>query len=345
MSNKKSNLHKFLKILAIIVVFILCAIKINAQDIHFSQYKYSPLSLNPANTGNFDGNWRFSNNYRKQWSNVGIPYQTVSVGFDKAFKIKSNFLGLGVLFVNDRSGSAFLNINKIGLSSSYFIKIANGHYLGIGLSGAYALQAYDFNELSFPSQFNTNTGLFDNTLPNNISQRDENISYVDLNTGVQYRTNQGNKKPYGGIALFHLNMPKVSFLQEDNRLNMRIAGNAGINMMLSENMYIDPHILFMYQKAASDYVIGAEAGYLFHSLSFIDKLFAGVAFRTALTNYDALIVSGGAELYNFVIGVSYDVNVSRLATVSNMRGAFEISLIYKNITKTIDQISLPCDRY
>ncbi|MCI5059058.1 MAG: hypothetical protein MRY83_23295, partial [Flavobacteriales bacterium] len=28
-----------------------------AQDIHFSQFNNSPLSLNPAETGNFKGDW------------------------------------------------------------------------------------------------------------------------------------------------------------------------------------------------------------------------------------------------------------------------------------------------
>jgi hypothetical protein len=37
------------------------------QDIHFSQYYASPLSLNPANTGNYDGDWRLMNSYRQQW--------------------------------------------------------------------------------------------------------------------------------------------------------------------------------------------------------------------------------------------------------------------------------------
>jgi len=38
-----------------------------AQDPNFSQFFASPLTLNPALTGKFDGNFRLAGNYRNQW--------------------------------------------------------------------------------------------------------------------------------------------------------------------------------------------------------------------------------------------------------------------------------------
>ena len=38
-----------------------------AQDRHFSQFYSSPLTLNPALTGAFDGKYRVGTNYRDQW--------------------------------------------------------------------------------------------------------------------------------------------------------------------------------------------------------------------------------------------------------------------------------------
>ena len=41
-----------------------------AQDIHFSQYYASPLTLNPALTGKFNGHFRVSGIYRDQNFNL-----------------------------------------------------------------------------------------------------------------------------------------------------------------------------------------------------------------------------------------------------------------------------------
>ena len=41
-----------------IILLILFCTSLAAQDNHFSQYYASPLSLNPATTGHFEGDWR-----------------------------------------------------------------------------------------------------------------------------------------------------------------------------------------------------------------------------------------------------------------------------------------------
>ena len=42
------------------------ALQATAQDVHFTQYFTSPLTLNPANTGLVNCDWRVSSNYRTQ---------------------------------------------------------------------------------------------------------------------------------------------------------------------------------------------------------------------------------------------------------------------------------------
>ncbi|MES1226414.1 MAG: type IX secretion system membrane protein PorP/SprF, partial [Bacteroidota bacterium] len=41
-----------------------------AQDPNFSQFFASPLTLNPALTGKFDGVYRVAGNYRNQWPTI-----------------------------------------------------------------------------------------------------------------------------------------------------------------------------------------------------------------------------------------------------------------------------------
>ena len=53
-----------------------------AQDPHFSQFFASPLTLNPAFTGKFDGSWRLAANHRDQWPSIPKAYVTTSASFD-----------------------------------------------------------------------------------------------------------------------------------------------------------------------------------------------------------------------------------------------------------------------
>ena len=38
-----------------------------SQDIHFTQFFTNPLILNPAQTGNYEGNYRVGFNFKAQW--------------------------------------------------------------------------------------------------------------------------------------------------------------------------------------------------------------------------------------------------------------------------------------
>src|SRR2546430_13248645 len=80
-----------------------------AQDPHFSQFFASPLTLNPAFTGKFDGNLRIAGNYRNQWPSINRAYTTATVSID--FPIMKNRIaandtwGLGLMGYTDQSAN------------------------------------------------------------------------------------------------------------------------------------------------------------------------------------------------------------------------------------------------
>ena len=53
-----------------------------AQDPAFSQFFASPLSLNPALTGKFNGTVRVAGNYRNQWPQIDNAFITSTVSID-----------------------------------------------------------------------------------------------------------------------------------------------------------------------------------------------------------------------------------------------------------------------
>src|SRR5687768_3272675 len=94
-----------------------------AQDIHFSQYYLSPLSLNPANTGNYKGDYRFFGNYRSQWRDLNNAFNTYSAGGDFNIYPKNINMSGGLIFISDKS-SGNLIVNKIMPSAAGHVKYA-----------------------------------------------------------------------------------------------------------------------------------------------------------------------------------------------------------------------------
>ena len=93
-----------------------------AQDPNFSQFFASPLTLNPALTGKFDGSFRLAGNYRNQWPSINNAFVTKTGSAD--FHLLNNNLpeidrwGFGVLFMNDQNGNGALRTNQFSLSTA-----------------------------------------------------------------------------------------------------------------------------------------------------------------------------------------------------------------------------------
>src|SRR6476659_6864355 len=107
----------------IFIFTLLLTLAANAQDPHFSQFFASPLTLNPAFTGKFDGQWRLTANHRDQWPSIPKAYVTTSASFD--FPILKNKIpegdvfGVGLSGVSDASANNQLKLNYGSASMSY----------------------------------------------------------------------------------------------------------------------------------------------------------------------------------------------------------------------------------
>src|SRR5436190_15748981 len=114
-----------------------------AQDPNFSQFFASPLTLNPALTGKFDGLFRVAGNYRNQWPTINNAFVTKTVSVD--FGVLKNRLaeidqmGVGILGVTDNAGDGVLVTNYGGLSVAYHKGLdENGyHQIGAGFQGTF----------------------------------------------------------------------------------------------------------------------------------------------------------------------------------------------------------------
>ena len=333
-------LKKYIALL--ITTFALC---IQAQDVHFSQYYLSPLSLNPANTGNYRGDYRFFANYRNQWREINKAYNTMSVGGDMNFYLRNKQYAAGIMLINDKSGGN-LQVNKIMGSFAKHIRWM-GNKIHLGIQPGLIIKSIDINANTFPNQLNWNKGSYDNTLPNNEAFAGQVRSYFDLNAGVAFSRKMGKFEPELGLTAFHLTQPKESFYGQSNVLPIRQGYNIALSYSVNPNIIIKGHSLYGFTTKTSDWISGVNVEYLLNRTAFFDNsLFCGLMWRSGIgRNVDAGIATIGMNISHYSIGFSYDVTFSSLKTAVNSRGAFEIAFIYRAKSTRLVKKIIPCERY
>jgi len=148
-----------MRIILILLVFLtLSGLKLNAQDLHFSQWFNEPLLTNPANTGFIpDADYRLGANYRNQWSTVmSQPYRTMSVWGDAQVyrnRFENGWLGLGGAVLHDVAGASSLSATQVYLSVAYHQMLGYSSLLSAGFNTGWVNKQINNANLKFPDQF------------------------------------------------------------------------------------------------------------------------------------------------------------------------------------------------
>jgi type IX secretion system PorP/SprF family membrane protein len=314
------------------------------QDVHFSQYYFSPLSLNPAFTGHFKGDFRLFGNHRSQWKEINSAYSTFSAGGDMNFYPQNVNCSAGLLFLTDRSAK-YLSVNKIIPSIATHIKIDRWKF-HVGIQPSIVIKSIDLNSFSFPNQLNWDKGGFDKALPNNEtgSQR---IAFFDLNAGVGATRRFGKLEAEASYAWFHLNSPSESFFDQNNSLALRQAFTLMGAYPVARRFLLRAHTLYGFTTRVGDWISGVNAEYILSEDPFFtNAIFAGFMWRDGFNrNADAGIFTVGMHYSHYTIGLSYDVTMSKLRTAVDSKGGYEIAVIYRGRNTRLTKKIIPCDRY
>lgn len=328
----------------ILTVYLGLHSKFNAQDIHFSQFNLSPLVQNPAFAGalyRFEANM----NYRSQWKSVSIPYKTFAAS--GMMRLTSNwkakkFFGLGLQLFNDVSGDGKLTTTSANLALAYHLSVDKFNKIGLAFGGGYGMRKIDSQSFQWGSQFEN--GAFNSNIASGEDYGILTNGYFDASTGLIWTRNnqsgkikvQGNNFNEGsaGFALMHWNRPVYSFIDDSERLYAKWVFHGNYLWSIPNTFIaINPSILAYKQGPNKVSVIGGMVRYDLKNASKYTAIYEnsgaslGLFYRTG----DAIIVSSMLDLGNFLIGLSYDANLSNLRPATNGRGGFEISLRFKNI--------------
>ncbi len=334
------------KFFCTIILLVVGAVT-HGQDPNFSQFFASPLTLNPALTGKFDGEYRVAGNYRNQWPTINNAFTTFTVSFDAGI-LKTKIpefdqFGIGIMAFADKSGNGVLQNNAWALSTAYHKSLdENGwNQIGLGFQGSFVNKRLDITRLTFEDQLTSNG--FTGVTSEIFNQNQLDVKYFDMNMGALYNgTTNGANNLYFGASLYHINRPKESFQGGNYFLEPRLTLQAGGMVPLSQFNAIHFSALHSRQaKATNTQFGGAYMLTVNQDESSPTNLYLGTWYRWG----DAFIPYVGLEYGNFQIGSSYDVNTSSLKPASNMRGGVEFSIIYIKKPTDPNRKKLNCPKF
>lgn len=324
----KNSLSMKLKHLLCLVSFLFSVGMMNAQDIHFSQYDLSPMTLNPANAGAFKGTVRIGGVYRDQWGTVlQNQFRTPSLYVDapiiRGFR-KKDWVGVAVNFVNDQSGAYNYQQTNIGASLAYHIALdpMRKNILTIGGQYSQNQRRADQTGLIWGDQWNVGTGDFTN--PTGENDLLQNVSFNDVAAGITFRSRpRAGLSWHLGASMFHILEPTNSNLQTTGTIvPQKIVANAGATFDLNQSWQLTPQAFFATQAGTNEIIVQAIGGYKLGTNGFILNMGAGYRVN------DAAMVLAGLEFKNLRVGIAYDLNVSPLRTYSAYQGGFEVGVGY-----------------
>lgn len=306
--------------------FVLPALRVQAQDIHFSQFFRTPYALSPASIGTFDGDYRIGAVYRQQWRSVTIPYRTFGIGGDAARFAGVEGLGVGAWLYNDRAGDSRLNTFHIDLGASWTQRFgaARTHSLTGGVQFGITSIAIDYSALRFDAQYNG--FYYDPSLPANEGFTRDALTHPDLHAGIMYRYAPAEREHIqAGVAFFNLTKPDIAFFDAAaSPLDQRTVVHVTAQHPVGKDLDVLPMAQFMTQGKFREVDIGGAVRYiLLDRYGLVRAVQGGLFLRTR----DAGYVFAGLEHDDWTFGLSYDINLSDLEPASRNRGGIEVTAI------------------
>jgi type IX secretion system PorP/SprF family membrane protein len=358
--NLNSIQQRLLTLLAVMCISLASI----AQDIHFSQYYASPLTLNPALVGKFNGEWRVGAIYRSQWAPASKPlFMTPEVFADFSLfkgKLKGDALGVGISLYTDRQNKASFVWYYPSLSVAYHKGLGKnkGTQISLGFQEAYCMKNLNFNNMQFADGFTLGSDGYTYGSSSEVNNLKTSVNYFDMSAGL-FANSKVHKKVtlYGGFTWFHLGHPLEQFSKsttaQGTDIAWRFVVHGGAEVAVTNNVVLIPGLLYQYQGKAQEINFGLTAGYHIQvKPEGNTTVFAGVWDRlnpeyngtsTSKWGEESIIPKIGFEAKRIRFGAALDIPLSSVGTFKNgqlagtglaasYKGnrplAFEISLSY-----------------
>lgn len=307
-----------------------------SQDVHFSQFMNSSFLYNAGNTGLINGSHRLLLNYRSQWGSIANPYKTYSFTYDtKVFTKATNNakMGIGLGAYKDVAGDTEFGTTSVLFSASAIVKLDNFHTLSLGLQGGIMQNSIN-NNMRWGNQYD-GTGYNASISSNEAKIIDSQPSSGDYNAGIvwNYGTSEATItsndlfSAQAGFSMSHLSKQRIKITNFEDKIynKFTLYGKSFIGIESSPYAVI-PGFMYQKQGPSSELILGLYGRSKLKNESRYTGIFKESAIYLGLFYRvgDAIIPKLGLEIFNFNLGLSYDVTNSALSGA----GGMEISLQY-----------------
>ncbi len=324
----------------VIAGWLLCAgffftTQLNAQDLHFTQFQFAPLTINPALAGSYSGSYRVGGIYRDQYSSVATSgFKTLSFMADapiiRGFR-KNDWIGVGVgVDAFDRAGATGYKRSYYRITGAYHFSLDKNQTsiftVGLQMNQSSVSVNQLANDFSRPGI----SGIQDVDIQDfNISASDGNVGagYTDYVLGLLYNSRGKESDLKIGLSAARIIGPELRLgggqgVGVEN-LDLRITAFSTYTMQMNDKTSFSPSVLIQRQSSAMELVAQGSLGYLINPAKGM-KLNAGLGMRVG----DALQFMVGMDIKDLRVGVAYDMNISGLTAASNTVGGFELGVAY-----------------
>jgi type IX secretion system PorP/SprF family membrane protein len=321
--------------LLIVVIAIAITHTCTGQDPNFSQFFSSPLNINPALTGHINNDWRVIANFRDQWIGPGNPYVTGTISYDRKFyngrsvfedENEGHYAAIGGMLMYDQAMAGVVKSTYASLDGAYSMRLFDGpvtQRLTAGFGVTYGKRSVNFSKVNFEEQF-TGSG-FDSNLPTGEESLSNMRSYISVSSGMLYTISTEKSNFDIGVAGFHLNEPRQTFLGNVNeRIPIRKVVHANYETYLAENILLNTNAVYQWQEKAEYLSFGGALGYILPGdLGTIVN--AGMWYWSK----NAIIPYVGLAYGKLQFGASYDIAISKLRNTARKPNTWELSIILR----------------
>ena len=296
-----------------------------SQDLHFTNYYYSPLYLSPAKTGAFAGTYRFGANVRDQFNSfIEKPYQSFMAHADMpiAFGLKPHhWIGVGINMYGDRAGDLAYSNTGAHLSLAYHYALDPNYKTVITLGIQYGMTQRKIDATNYISN-ETLSG--NNNDPDKALIDNFNPSVSDINFGLSLK-NWTSKTSYFdiGASMYHLTHADFRFSGSriDNQVRRRINAYAEYYIQSTDQLALRPIIVYSKMWLFQNLFGQFNLEYRPNKKS-ATTLKGGIGYRSG----DAVQFLAGMIYKGWDIGIAYDFTVSSAADLTNRYGGIELGI-------------------
>ena len=295
-----------------------------SQDIHFTNYNYSPLYLSAAKTGEFQGTYRFGVNARTQFDSFIVkPYRTIMgyVDGNIAGGLEDHhWFGLGLNIYTDSAGDLAYKNSGIHLSAAYHYALDKKYNTVITLGGQFGITQRSINDENYIS---TKT-LMNETDPDLSLLDNFNPTIFDVNVGLSLKK-KTSKTDYlnFGVAVNHLSQQRFTFSNSNiqNTVEIRINAYGEYYFQTSKQLAFRPSIV--YSRMFNFQNLFGQVNLEYKPNKKSPTIIKG---GLGLRSGDALQILAGMFYKDWDVGIAYDLTVSSAARFTNRFGGLEIGI-------------------